>query len=140
MINIYVRVKAIAKKKPIIDELCYELPDNTITASDELISWLVRCEVKKYNQKKPAQMVFKYLTDESIGDQSATGKIGFGDRQNDLEQNEEEAVKNALQCYEDGIYKVFLNEQEVTYKETITLKSEDRLTFLRLTMLAGRLW
>ncbi|MBR6158433.1 MAG: hypothetical protein IKQ27_15870, partial [Lachnospiraceae bacterium] len=53
----------------------------------------------------------------------------------------QQAIETALQAFEDGIYRVFLNEEELTaLDQQITLNAEDTLTFVRLTLLAGRMY
>ena len=60
---------------------------------------------------------------------------------NEQKQDLEKAIENALQSYEDGIYRVFVNDEEMGEIESeIELKEKDELTFVRLTMLAGRMW
>lgn len=51
---------------------------------------------------------------------------------------EEKAVENTLQCFEDGIFRVFAGENELTaLKETIPWTDDTVFTFIRLTMLSG---
>ena len=53
----------------------------------------------------------------------------------------QQAVENALQSFEDGIYRIFLNDRPLErLDEGIRIMDEDSLTFVRLTMLAGRMW
>ena len=53
----------------------------------------------------------------------------------------EKAIENALQIYEDGIYWVFVNGEELgKINDKLDLQENDELTFVRLTMLAGRMW
>ena len=71
------------------------------------------------------------------------GKIAFGDIWNDKEADEEKAIAVAWQAYADGIVRVFVNGQEAEYSETDTeldLKDKDEITFVRLAMLAGRMF
>ena len=52
-----------------------------------------------------------------------------------------EAIANALQCYKDGIFRIFLDDSELgALSSPIVLKEESTLTIIRLTMLSGRLW
>ncbi|NJA19249.1 hypothetical protein GSQ29_02600, partial [Clostridioides difficile] len=47
----------------------------------------------------------------------------------------------ALQAFEDGIYKVLINEDVIEKLDSsINLKSGDIFTFIRLTLLAGRMF
>ena len=52
-----------------------------------------------------------------------------------------EAITNALQSYEDGIFRIFMDDTETgDLSSPIQLKEESTLTFIRLAMLSGRLW
>ena len=52
-----------------------------------------------------------------------------------------EAITNALQSYEDGIFRIFMDDTEAgDLSSPIQLKEESTLTFIRLAMLSGRLW
>ena len=51
-----------------------------------------------------------------------------------------EAVVNTIQCFEDGIYRVFADEEELTnLEDKIPWKEGMIFTFIRLTMLSGRI-
>ena len=65
----------------------------------------------------------------------------FGVNYNGEKASAEAAVKNALQAYEDGIFRLFVNDEEAGTADTsLVLREGDRLTFVRLTLLSGRLW
>lgn len=47
----------------------------------------------------------------------------------------------ALLAYKDGIYRVFIGDEEVKeLNESLNIKEGDILTFIRLTMLSGGMW
>ena len=63
--------------------------------------------------------------------------LNYGGREQDLQP----AIDNALQSYEDGLFRIFVGEKEVGgLAENIELHDGDTLSFIRLTMLTGRLW
>jgi len=69
------------------------------------------------------------------------GKIAFGINYGGKEQELEPAVNNAIQAFEDGLYRIFQGENELEGLETpIDINDNDELTFIRLTMLTGRMW
>lgn len=73
--------------------------------------------------------------------QVEAGKISFGVNYNGQKQELRKAAENALQSYEDGIYSGFVNDEELgEINSKVNLKENDVLTFVRLTMLAGRMW
>ncbi|MNP77809.1 hypothetical protein D3C76_1753110 [compost metagenome] len=50
-------------------------------------------------------------------------------------------MDTAITAYEDGLYKVFLNDEELQeLDETLVVKDGDNVVLIRFTMLAGRLW
>ena len=55
--------------------------------------------------------------------------------------DEEKAVENALQCFDDGMVALFADGVRYTEREEkIALKELSEVTFIRLTFLAGRMW
>lgn len=134
--RVYVNIKQIGKRKNTVDKEEYIIDDNISTVRD-LIEEFVRICVTHFNNKK----VVDYLLSEEILDKSDIGKIDFNDKENKSKQDLQKAVKNAMQSYEDGIYRIFVNENELgKIDEKISVKNDDELTFIRLTMLAGRMW
>ena len=138
--KVFVNVKQIGKRKNKIDRKEYEISGEIKTVK-ELLTEFVTINVKKFNEGLIEEDVVPYLTDEKISDLSDAGKISFGVDYNGKKQDLEKAIENTLQSYEDGIYRVFVNDEEVGEIESeIELKEKDELTFVRLTMLAGRMW
>ena len=44
-------------------------------------------------------------------------------------------------AFNDGLFRIFLNNNELSsLEEKINLQENDKLTFIRLTMLSGRIW
>jgi len=141
--TIYIQIKALAKRKPLIAKLPYEIPQAMPTPR-ALVEYIVRQNVKEYNTQATSTPLLPYLTEDAIADGEKTGKITFGQLQEEgfvaTTQDEDAAVKNALTCYEDGIFRMFINDDEVEIDQPISLNQDDTITFIRLTMLAGRLW
>ena len=138
--KVFVNVKQIGKRKNKIDRKEYEISGEIKTVK-ELLTEFVTINVKKFNEGLIEEDVVPYLTDEKISDLSDAGKIAFGVDYNGKKQDLEKAIENALQSYEDGIYRIFVNDEEMGEIESeIELKEKDELTFVRLTMLAGRMW
>lgn len=138
--KIFVNVKQIGKRKNKIDKKKYEISEK-ITTVKELLTEFVTININEFNNGFTENDIVPYLTDEKINDLSDAGKISFGVDYNGQKQDLEKAVENALQSYEDGIYRIFVNDNEVGEIDCeINLKENDELTFVRLTMLAGRMW
>ena len=47
-------------------------------------------------------------------------------------------MRNALQCFADGLYRVLVNETEALPGAPFNLEEGDAVNFIRLVMLAGR--
>lgn len=138
--KIYVNIKQIGKRKNRIDKKEYEIKGKIETVKDLLIEF-VTINVKEFNEGLTENDVVPYLTDERINDLSDVGKISFGVDYNGKKQDLQNAIENALQSYEDGIYRVFVNDEELgKINDKLDLQENDELTFVRLTMLAGRMW
>ena len=138
--KIFVNLKQIGKRKNKIDKKKYEISEK-ITTVKELLTEFVTINVNEFNNGFTENDIVPYLTDKKINDLSDAGKISFGVDYNEQKQDLEKAIENALQSYEDGIYRVFVNDEEMGEIDCeINLKENDELTFIRLTMLAGRMW
>ena len=108
-----------------------------------LIAAFVTAEVTRFNARaEGGETVLRYLTSEEIADAATVGKIGFGADYNGQVQDLTAAIENARQSFEDGIYRIFINGEEAgeTCDTPVTLRENDEITFVRLTMLAGRMW
>ncbi|MCM1332310.1 MAG: hypothetical protein NC248_06855 [Bacteroides sp.] len=82
-----------------------------------------------------------FIGSECMADLVETGRVAFGIVYNGRQVDPGEAVANALQCYDDGLFRIFLNGAPLEGKDTvIDLNEDDILTVVRLTLLAGRLW
>ena len=112
----------------------------SIRDAKSLIEYIVRKNVKEYNDKLIGVQILPYLTCEEMENSAVTGKIGFGERRNENSQNPDAAVKNALTCFDDGIFRLFINDEEYKIDDAIALKEGDEITFIRLAMLSGRRW
>lgn len=138
--KIYVQVKAAGKRRPVLDRIPYEITDDISTLRDFLTE-IVKIEVERYNQKGTDVQVIPFLTKEEVECQAETGKVAFGRIYSEKKADVTKAVENALQCFEDGLVRVFQNEEEQEKLDTpIQIQEGDVFTLIRLTFLAGRLW
>lgn len=138
--QVYVRVKVAGKRKDVLQRVPYSIPGN-IGNLRKLLTGIVECEVDKYNKKDTESQMIPYLTAEQIGDQAVAGKISFGNIFSDKKANKQTAVENAIQCWKDGLVRVFMNERELTELDApLSIPENAEITFIRLTFLAGRMW
>ena len=136
---VYLKIKALSKRKPLIDRTPFAI-DKPVADSNELIEYIVRRNVEDYNKLAVEKPLFQYLTDDEIENGVKTGKVGFNDRKNENAQDAAKAVENALACFKDGIFRLFVNDSEAGFDEPVDIREGDEISFIRLTMLAGRKW
>lgn len=138
--HIYVTIKQAGKRKGYIANQQLELAFVPESLRD-VIQQIVCAQVDAYNRKAVDQPIFHYLSSEAIEDEAETGKVGFGDRRNSEVADVGEAIEAAMKAFEDGIYRVFIEEDEQTDLDVpLVIKDGAKLTFIRFTMLAGRMW
>lgn len=138
--KLYVNVKQAGSRKNYItkEEISLKTIPKTL---GELIGEIVSNNVREFNEKVKGQKVIDYLTSEEIKDKLEVGKVSFGEMNNTTKANLNKALECAYLAYEDGIYRVFIGDIEAGgLYEPLEVKEGDVLTFIRLTMLAGRMW
>jgi len=155
-LKIRVNLKRLGKKKASVETTEYEIQGHPRTVR-ELILAVVEAEVGAYNERyenarkkenlqtgqdgKEEPGLLGWLTKKEMDDQAQAGKIGlrvnYGEKKADLK----EAKENAIQCFEDGIYRIFLDGEPLEELDgEIGITEESEFTFVRLVMLAGRMW
>ena len=136
--KIIINVKGLSRKKVIYQEEV-ELK-NKISTTKDLITELVKINVEKFNKKIDDKNILSIITNENIAKAARIGKIG-DEVHGDKKANLEKALDTAYLAFEDGLYCIFINdEQTEKLDDSLNLKDGDILTLIRLTMLAGRMW
>lgn len=136
--KIIVNVKGLSRKKVIYQEEV-ELK-NKISTTKDLITELVKINVEKFNKKIDEKDILSIMTNENIAKAARIGKIG-DEVHGDKKANLEKALDTAYLAFEDGLYCIFINdEQTEKLDDSLNLKDGDILTLIRLTMFAGRMW
>ena len=136
--KIFINIKGLSRKKVIHQEEV-ELTNNISTTKD-LITELVKINVEKFNKKIDEKDILSIMTNENIAKAARIGKIG-DEVHGDKKANLEKALDTAYLAFEDGLYCIFINdEQTEKLDDSLNLKDGDILTLIRLTMLAGRMW
>ena len=138
--TIYIKMKKTGRKASILHATPYEVSDN-ITSLRELLTELVTIEVGRYHAREADTPLISLLSEDELQQHAKQGKVGFGRIYTDKKAVLEEAIANALQCFQDGLVRVIHNEEELTeLNQTIDIRENDTFTFIRLTFLAGRMW
>ncbi|WP_025683838.1 hypothetical protein [Paenibacillus maysiensis] len=135
-----VTVKSLGKRKPELAKQEMELNPAPETLR-ELIAATVALNVRRLREKQESVALIPFLTGQEVQLQSETGKVGFGSIYNDGAPDVEDAVNTAMQAFEDGLYRVFVRDEEATVLDApLLLEDGDEIVFIRFTMLAGSLW
>ena len=120
--TIYANIKKAGSKRNILKKKPYETELGDCSTED-IIRFFVSAELSEFRNRAGTVNALKYLSEKDI----------------DLE--EEDALKNAMECYDDGLMKIFHNETELLSKDQkLKVKEGDEFTFIRLTFLTGRMW
>ncbi|WP_144549775.1 hypothetical protein [Bacillus sp. X1(2014)] len=138
--KIYVTMKSLAKRKEYLTKQVIDLEEVPQTLR-QLLTGLVTTEVQAFNAEISEAILVRFLTSEEIQQQAHAGKVGFGTKYNEQPTGCHQAVKTAIQAYEDGLFRVFMNEQELPELDgPLEIREGDHLTFIKLTMLSGSMW
>jgi hypothetical protein len=104
----------------------------------ELISHLVEHEVRAFLERQETRRLAQILGPEEIEAGVRAGKVDLGERDLDQEVDMSEAIETALQAFDDGLYYVFVDREQVqTLESAITLQEGSLVTFIRLVALSG---
>ena len=143
-----VQIKQAGKREQKVQTAKLMLPKKPETV-EELLKSTVSATYHTFQEKRKRTEVFEaggavpslILTEEAIENGAVKGKINFGFLQNSNQVTESEAIANAIRAFEDGLVAVFIDkERKEEPSERIDLTGNEVITFVRLTMLAGRLW
>lgn len=138
--KIQVNLKSMGKRRQSIKPVYYEIQGQPSTVR-ELICAVTEAGVREYNQRMETSDILFYLTKGEINDKAAAGKVSFGVNYGEHKADLRKAQENALQCFADGIYRIFLDEKSLEdLDEIISIRDDSVFTFVRLAMLAGRMW
>lgn len=131
-----VKLKIVKKKASSLRELgheCVEIKDVT-----SLYELFVEVSHYEFNQRKKRQ---DDLSENEIQELSKLGKITFGENYNQNQDDFKKSVQTMIQDYKDGLVRVFFNGNEcLDLDEKLGIQDENEVVFIRLVMMAGRLW
>jgi hypothetical protein len=141
--SILVEGKVLGQKRPLFHDWRVELPPLWERGGDrirlrDLITRVVSEEVEAFKQRQEERQLARILSQAQIQQGALQGKIDPGERNLGQTVNVDQAVGTALQAFEDGLYFVFIDGlQQTSLDSEIYLKSESKVTFIRLVALAG---
>ncbi len=133
-----IQLKRLGKKK--VKHLDYTV-EKTPKTLRELIEFCVQSEVKRYNEKRENVDLLSFLTPKDIQEQGEKGKISIGDIENKTLAIASEAITNAVQGFQDGLFVVFIDDDEIKeIDEPLSITPNSTIAFIRLTFLSGTYW
>jgi hypothetical protein len=105
----------------------------------DLISRIVAEQVKQFKERQEQRQFLRALTERQIADAAEKGKIESGASEVGKQKVDvEEAIGVAHEAFEDGLYFVVVDDEQVEkIDQQIYLRPDSRVTFIRLTPLAG---
>lgn len=107
----------------------------------DLITESVRSCLSAYRARAARGKIPLPLTDEQFDGMREVGKFAFGFHYNEKEPDEAKAIGTAWEAVGDGLVRVFRGNEELTDPDAALAVNEgDVFTFVRLTMLSGRMW
>lgn len=138
--NVKVNLKQLGKRHDKISGEDFHI-ENAPEDVRGLICEVVHTCVDSYNSRAEKKDNAPVIESSEIEKMSELGKIAFGINYGGKKADEENAVQTALQAFEDGLFRIFLGDTELTeLSENVKLSEGDSLTFIRLAMLSGRMW
>lgn len=143
--DIKVTVKQLGRKHPVLSEQKIEIDSNdSIISLEDLLKLVVQQQVEEFNARSfelEDEDSTKIPMDDYLNILTDTGKVGFGSIYNLKKADVQKAQGNAIQAFEDGMFAVFYNEEQLEkLDQTIDLSLQHTFTFIRLAFLAGSYW
>jgi hypothetical protein len=140
-----IEAKAIGQRKPLLSDWSVPAPpevgtEGGATTLRKLLDRIVRTEVDAFHKRQEDRRLFRVLTAKQVAEGAAKGKIvtGLHEEAKPTQVNPDEAVAVAVQAFEDGMFLVVIDEEERKELDAeLFLKPDSRVTFIRLSMLAG---
>lgn len=133
--------KVMGKTRPTFTDWELTLPEAIETAKlslRSLLTHIVFAEVSAFEARQSQRRLLRILSPEQIQLGLEQGKIDSGGSELDQKVEADAAVEVALQAFEDGLYFVFIDDEQIERLDEIApLKSDSQLLFLRLVPLVG---
>ena len=138
--ELHYSILQLGKKRPILAPTALPLPDLASPCPlTTLLAAIVAQQVQAYEARQTSGPLLQALTSTQLDRAAQQGKVDFGDRLNDQVVDLAQAQNNALQAFEDGLYAIFADGQQLTELEAaIDWAAVGCFNFLRLTFLSGR--
>lgn len=138
--------KGLGQRRPLFEDFSIppprEVGDGGPLTLRDLITHIVCAEVTAFENRREQRRLDRVLSPRAIERGAERGKIAPEGRDPTLPPQSrvdiETAVATALEAFTDGLYLVIIDSEEYRNLDAIVrLAADSRITFLRLTFLAG---
>lgn len=130
--------KQLGQKKALFEGFSVPAPGMSSQTLRSLIVHVVTQEVEAFHHRQVERRLVRALSWDKIEEGLAQGKVHSGGSNLDQKVDVEAAIQTAIEAFQDGLYLVVLDELELKDLDAaIELTEESRLTFIRLSLLAG---
>ncbi|MBK8021226.1 MAG: hypothetical protein IPK19_07265 [Chloroflexi bacterium] len=140
-ITLQVSAKSAGAKKPLFSGWRVPFPPQDgsgRTTLRDLITRIVLTEVQAFRERQEERRLERILTRVQIEQSAERGKVDPANHEDVSDVNEEDAVSVALVAFEDGLYFVFIDdEQAASLDQTVVVNDDTQVMFVRLVALAG---
>ena len=135
-----VNVKSVSGKRNRITTVSVHYSREILSVRELIEETVIYC-VNEYNSRMENTELMSALLPAEIADKAAQGKISFGTIYGEKHPDLKKAQADALEAFSDGVVAVFADDRRLENKEEILdLTQITSLTFIKLVMLAGRMW
>ena len=133
--------KVMGKTRPMFTDWELTLPEAVETTEltlRSLLTHLVHAEVSAFATRQSQRRLLRILSPEQIQLGLVQGKVESGGSELDQKVEMDNAVEVALQAFEDGLYFVFIDDEQIESLDAIApLTPHSQMLFLRLVPLVG---
>ncbi len=141
--SLTIRVNSVGRTKPLLSDWSIPAPPDLREGGEpitvrRLVEHVVRAEVSAFRERQADRRFIHALTARDIQAAVERGKVDMGGHDLQQEVDEEQAVGAAWQAFDDGLYLVLVDDrQQRELDREVFVGPDSRVTFLRLTLLAG---
>ena len=135
-----VNVKSVSGKRNRITTVSVHYSREVLSVRELIEETVIYC-VNEHNSRMENTELMSALLPAEIADKAAQGKISFGTIYGENHPDLQKAQADALEAFSDGAVAVFADDRRLEDEEEILdLTQITSLTFIKLVMLAGRMW
>ena len=142
-IKLAIDARLLGQKRPILSDWSMTLPldltgQESLLPLREILTEVVLAEVEAFLHRQEERRLVRILGPGHLAAAAASGKVDLGERDLGQVVDAEDAVTAALQAFEDGLYFVFVEGEQISsLDEPVALQPEIHMSFVRLVALAG---